>query len=212
MCGGLHLQLFDFARAEALAEEAREISRSLSWLHAEISAGIDLLLNFARCQQVGRAEILLPVVAEAAVGGQGAHGWLWKLRLAQARAEIALARGEWEETIGFADDAIAQSVLRGRVKYQAAGLETRAKALAALGRKHEAIAGLRSAVELAHPVGDPAMFLRAAASLLALDGDDALLAEARSTARRITETLPNEEMIRCFTLAEPVRVLGTLTP
>src|SRR5262249_32699285 len=166
--------------------------------------------NFARCQQVGRTKPLLSEVAEATMKAQGAHGWLWRLRLAQARAEIALARGEWEEAIGFADDAIAQSVLRGRVKYQAAGLETRAKALAALGRKHEAIAGLHSAVELARPVGDPTMFLRAAVSLLALDGNDHLLAETRTMARQIIAALPDEEMIRRFKVAEPVRVLGLL--
>ena len=45
MCGGLHLELFDFARAEALAEEAREISRSANWPAAMASGGIDLLLN-----------------------------------------------------------------------------------------------------------------------------------------------------------------------
>ncbi len=212
MCGGLHLELFDFARAEALAEEARELSRSVNFPQAAASGGIDLLLNFARCQQVGRTKSLLSEVAEAAEKAQGAHGWLWKLRLAQARAEIALDSGEWEEAIRWADDAIAQSVLRGRVKYQVAGMETRAKALSSLDRKHEAIASLHSALELARPVGNPVMFLRAAASLLALDGDNALLAEARTTARRIIETLPDEEMIRCFTVAEPVRVLGTLTP
>ena len=212
MCGGLHLQLFDFAEAEALAEETREICRSLNWPPAAANAGIDLLLNYARRQEPGRTEPLLAEVAEAVVQGHASHGWLWMLRLAEARAEIALARGEWEEAMRWADDAIAQCELRGRVKYQAAGLETRAKALAALGRKHEAIADLRSAVELARPVGDPAMFLRAAASLLVLDGNDALLAEARTTARRIIGNLPDEEMIRCFTAAEPVRVLGTLTP
>ncbi len=212
MCGGLHLQLFDFAEAEALAEEAREIGRSVNWQQATTSGGIDLLLNYARRQELGRTESLLTGIAEAVAGTQGSHGWLWMLRLAEARAEIALARGEWEEAIRWADDAIAQSLLRGRVKYQAAGLETRAKALAALGRKHEAIAGLHSAVELARPVGDPAMFLRAAAALLVLDGDDALLAETRTVARRIIGALPDEEMIRCFKAAEPVRVLGTLTP
>ena len=212
MWGGLYLEVFDFAGAQALAEEAREISRSVNFPHAEISAGIDLLFNFARCQEVGRAEMLLPEVAEATKKAKGAHRWNWKLRLAQVQAEIALARGEWEEAIGFADDAIAQSVLRRRVKYQVAGLETRAKALAALGRKHEAIAGLHSAVELARPVGDPAMFLRAAAALLALEGNDQLLAETRAMARRIIAALPDEEMIRRFKAAEPVRVLGTLTP
>src|SRR5262249_37773951 len=170
MCGGLHLQLFDFTEAEVLAEEARELGRSVNWQQATASGGIDLLLNYARRQELGRTEPLLAEVAEAVVKGQGTHCWLWMLRLAEARAELALARGEWEEAIGFADDAIAQSMLRGRVKYQAAALETRAKALVALGREHEAIAGLSRAIDLVRPVGDPAMFLRAAASLLALDG------------------------------------------
>ena len=212
MWGGLHLQLFDFAEAEALAEEAGEIGRSVNWQQATVSGGIDLLLNYARRQEPGRTEPLLSEVAEAVVKGQGTHSWLWMIRLAEARAEIALARGEWEEAIGFADDAIAQSALRGRVKYQATGLETRAKALAALGRKYEAIAGLRSAVDIARPVGDPAMFLRAAVSLLTLDGNDQLLAETRTMARRIIAALPDKEMIRRFKAAEPVRVLGPLTP
>jgi hypothetical protein len=184
----------------------------VNWQQAIVSGGIDLLLNYAQRQEPGRTESLLAEVAEAVVKEKGTHRWLWMLRQAEAQAEIALARSEWEEAIGFADDAIAQSVLRGRVKYQVAGLETRAKALAALGRKHEAIAGLRSAVELARPVGDPAMFLRPAVSLLALDGNDQLLAETRTMARRIIAALPDEEMIRRFKAAESVGVLSPLTP
>ncbi len=53
--GGVHLELYDFAGAEALAQEAREVSRSVRWLQSEISACIDLLLNFVRCGEVGRA-------------------------------------------------------------------------------------------------------------------------------------------------------------
>src|SRR5207248_10735680 len=102
MCGGLHLQLFDFARAETLAEEAREISRSVNWPHAAASAGIDLLMIYVRRQELGRVELLLTEIAKTAAGTQGAHGWNWQIRLAEARAEIALARGEWEEAVGFA--------------------------------------------------------------------------------------------------------------
>jgi predicted ATPase len=213
MIGSLYLELFDFARAEALSEEAREISRSLNFSLATASGGIDLLLNYARRQEVGRTESLLVEVAEAVAGIQGAHSahtWLWKLRLAAARAEIALARGEWEQAIRWTDDAIAQSVLRGRVKYRATGLETRARALSALGRTHEAIAGLHSAVELARSVGDPIILLRSAVALLNIDGNEELLAEARAAAQRIIAALPDEAMIRCFKAAEPVIALGQL--
>lgn len=207
MCGGLHLEVFDFGRAEALAEEAREISRSVNWPLAETSGGIDLLLNWARRQEVGRAERLLPEVAEAAMQGQGAHGWLWRLRLTQARAEIALARGNWEEAVGFAQDGVEQSLLRGRVKYHVLGLETRAKAFAALNQKQEAIASLQHAVNLARLTRDPAMFLRATLALVTLDGNDALLREARRAADAIAEALQDEQMKRRFLSAEALRML-----
>jgi tetratricopeptide (TPR) repeat protein len=131
MSGGLHLEIFDFERAESLAEEARALGLSLDWLQAVVSAGIDLLLNFARRREVGRAKTLLPEVAQAAVRAHGEHGWLWRLRLAQASAEIALASGAWEDAIRHADDAIAQARQHGRIKYEVAGLQTHGQALAA---------------------------------------------------------------------------------
>jgi len=207
MCGGLHLEVFDFAGAEALAEEARELVRSVSFALPVVSGGIDLVFNFTRRREIGRAEQLVHELADAVQAASGAHGWLWKLRFAQARAELALARGDWHEALRRADTAIAQSSARGRVKYQVAGLGTRGQALAATGRTHEAIAELRSAVDLARPIGDPAMFLRAAAGLLAVEGDDRLAAEALATANRIRATLPDAEMRRRFEDAEVLQSL-----
>jgi hypothetical protein len=66
-------------------------------------------------------------------------------------------------------------------------------------------------VALARPVGDPALPLRAAVPLLAIDGDDALAAEARQAAGRIVAALPDETMRRRFDDAEPVRTLYRLT-
>jgi tetratricopeptide (TPR) repeat protein len=210
MSAGFHLDVFDFAGNEALAEEARELGRSANFLPPVVSAGLDLLLNFARRQEVSRAEMLVDEVATVVEKTAGFHGWLWRLRLAEARAEIALARGDWEETLGLAEDAIDQSHVRGRVKYHAVGLETRAGALAGLGRTREAIADLHNAVELTRPSGDPAMFLRAAAALLKLEGDDALLAEAWAAAQRMAAALPNDEMRRGFQAAELVQLLSRM--
>jgi tetratricopeptide (TPR) repeat protein len=166
-----------------------------------------LLLNFARRGEVGRAERLVNEVAQAVATSQGAHGWLWRLRFATAKGEIALARGAWEEAADEAEEAIMQSRRTGRLKYQARGLEIGARALAALGRVHEAMALLRSAVDLARSTGDPAMFLRAATALLSLSGDDALLVEARARAQAIVQALPDEDLIDRFRAAEAVRSL-----
>jgi len=205
MQGGLHLELFNFPTAEALAEEAREVSRSSKWLPPRVSAGIDLVLNFARRGDVARAEALISEVAESVADARGAHGWLWAMRLEQARAELALARREWEQAIRWTDGVLHSSRLTGRVKYQALGLGTRAKALASLGRKREAIAALHSAVAMVRPVGDPVMFLWAAAALLPIDGDDALLAEANAAMDAVTSALPNEALVHAFQEAALVR-------
>jgi class 3 adenylate cyclase/transcriptional regulator with XRE-family HTH domain/tetratricopeptide (TPR) repeat protein len=210
MCGGLHLAIFDFAGAEALAEEARDLARSLNWFLPVISGGIDLLLNFARRQEPGRAEALVDEVAEGVQQGSGVHGWLWSMRFAQARAELALARGDWESTLRWANSAIERAQTHGRRKYQVLGLAAQAQALDRLGRTREAIADLRSAVELARPIGDPALFVRAGSALLALDGDDALAAEAHAAAEAMRAALPDDELRRRFSEAAPIKLLEGL--
>lgn len=211
MRGGLHLEVFDFDGAETLAEQARDLCRSVQHGRLpEVSAGLDLLLNFARRGDLGRAEGLVDEVAVGVANAQGAHGWLWKLRFAQAQAEIALARGNHERALQHAEEVIARSRALGRVKYEVAGLQVRAQALDAQGHTGEARSHLRSAVERARATGDPAMFLRVAAVLLVFDGDAALLAEARAAVQRIAEALPDARIRRCFLAAEPVRLIVRL--
>jgi hypothetical protein len=108
------------------------------------------------------------------------------------------------------DDAIAESDARGRAKYVVAGLETRGKCFAAIGKIPEALDDFRRAVRLARAMGDPALLLRASSSLLATEGDDVLLSETRAIARGIIAELPNQEMRRRFEAAESVRLLGHL--
>ncbi len=207
---GFHLDVFDYAGNEALAEEARALARSADFVFAEVSAGLDLRFNFVRRKEVGRAAQLVDEVAEAIEKARGPHGWLWRLRFAQARAELALARGDWHESLRLADIAIQQSRDIGRVKYQALALKTRAQALAALGHTTEATVDLRNALDVARPTGDPALFFQVAAALLAVEGDDALAQEAYATAQRIRAALPNDEMRQIFEAAEPVRQIARL--
>lgn len=210
MSSAFHLELFDFIGAESLTEEARELARSVKFPNTVVSTGIDLLFNFTRRGEVGRAEALVERAARDAQEAGGWHTWLWKVRLAQARAEVELGRGNCLETLHWAETALSESSASGRVKYEALALWTRARALHTLGRTHEAIADLQRAVNLARRIGDPASFLRTATALLEMAGDDALLSEARATAKKILTALPDEEMRQRFLAAEPVRALGNL--
>ncbi len=204
---GFRLDLFDFEGAEVRSQEARELATSLGFTPPAVSAGIDLLLNYTRRGDVGKTEPLLDEVVVGVTQAAGFHGWLWALRLAEARAEIALAQGKAEEALRWADEAIAQCRARGRVKYEVLGLLTRGEALSAAGRASEAIADFRRAVALARPVGDPALLLRAIGSLLTLDGDDALAAEGAATVARIVDALPDADERRRFETAGPQQVL-----
>jgi DNA-binding CsgD family transcriptional regulator/tetratricopeptide (TPR) repeat protein len=218
MSAGYHLDLYDYEGGRALAEEAREASGVTTHDGQQTSpvpftsAGIDLLLNFSRCLEVSKAEALLKEVAEAVEMERGGlHAWLFRLRLAEARAELAVARGDWRQAEASAGEAIQRSREKGRIKYQALALLTRSRALIGLGRKKEAISDLRLAVEIARPVGDPALFLRAAAGLLAVDGNGSLAAEARDAKTLVLTNLSDPVMRRNFEAAEPVQLVASVS-
>src|SRR5262249_41206427 len=135
MSAGFHLDLFDFATHERLTQEVREQGRSAGFEAVVVSTCLDLAFNYARRGDVSDAEPLLAHVAMGALNLGGWHRWLWELRLLQARAEIALARQDWNSALDWSAKSITESQVRGRVKYHVAGLVVHAQAFAALGRK-----------------------------------------------------------------------------
>jgi tetratricopeptide (TPR) repeat protein len=204
MAGGYHLAVFDFDGARALQREAREIAQSVGFVPTIISAGIDLLLIGARTRDPGSVEELLQQTSDDAARTPGWHEWLWRLRLCQVRAELALARGEHESAGQEATQSIEQSRARRRPKYEALGLITRAHAMHSIGRTRDAIADVQRAATVARAVGDPALILQAIVASIAIDGNDELLAEALALIARISDALP--DTIRpSFQRSEPVR-------
>ena len=189
MSAGIHIGLGDYARGEELANEARDLARRIGFPPPFVSAGIDLLTVFARSHDPGRAEALLDDVAQAVVAASGWHGWLWRLRLSQARAELALARGEPQSAIAAATEAIVDSKARSRPKYEVLGLLTRATARKAIGEMPQAIIDASRSVEMARTLGDPAVLLKALNTLIDLDGSDLLVSDARDCTQRILSHL-----------------------
>ncbi len=210
MSSSYHYEVYDFAGHQAVVQEGHELARANNVGNAIVSGHIDLLFNHVARGDVSGAEAILSAVSETVANAAGNHGWLWRLRLAQAEAELTLARGDWENALRLADASISHSEPRGRVKYHMFGLGTRASALVALGRKREAIAAAKQGVDIIRPVQSPALFVRAAASLLSLEGDDAVLAEAQQAVARVSAALSNEGMRQSFEAAEPVQLILTL--
>lgn len=202
---GFHNELLDAASAEPLAREARDLALTAGFLPPAVSAGIDLLVSLARREEIGETERLIDEVAAAIQDTGGFHAWQWRMRLVAVRAEIALARGDAAGALAWADETIDQSRARGRPKYEVYGLFARARQRIGIGCTREAIADLRAALAIARGVGDPALLLRPAAALLALDGNDDLAAEARAAACAIARALPDDAMRERFLASPEVR-------
>ncbi|CAA9553426.1 MAG: hypothetical protein AVDCRST_MAG59-1919 [uncultured Thermomicrobiales bacterium] len=208
---GFHNDLFDLDGAESLAHEARELALGAGFLPPVVSAGIDLLQTYAQTGEIAKTERLVDEVTAAIEETGGFHRWQWRMRLAAARAAIALVRGDAAGALAWADETIAQGRARGRLKYEAIGLTLRAQQSAALGRTTQATADLRAALDLANQVGDPALVLRPAAALLPLDGDESLATAAGAAVDRIAAALLDPAMRRRFERADAVRAIRRAT-
>jgi hypothetical protein len=201
---GPKLDLFDLDGAERIAEEAAELAREYAFVGATVSTQIDLLTIAIRRGDVAAAEELEPRVAKAVIQAKGFHGWIWRMRFALARAELALARDEWRAALTAAQETVTQAAERGRAKYEALGLLAHAHAHRGLGHCGEATTSLRSARAIANRLDYPALVLRVTSQMLGHDGDDELAAEARSAVTRISSELDDPAAKRGFESAPAV--------
>jgi len=191
MEAGLYLELYDYRRAEETALEARAVARAANFPGSATNAAIDLMINYARRGDFYLADQYIRQVEQVIPKTYGSHRWLFELRFAYARAELALARLRWQSALELADAALAQSRARGRGKYEALALVTRAHARAALQDPAAARRALQDALTLARRDGNPSLLLHVACPLFHLAPSDALYAEIRAAKQRVHAQLPD---------------------
>ncbi len=197
------LSLGDFVAAENRALEARELAHRVAFEPPIVSAGIDLLLIHARTDDPGRAESLIAEVDGAVQEATGWHGWKWKMRLSQARAELAFAKGEWMNAIAFAGDVIERARCRNRPKYQALALSVRARARRELGMR-DAVQDAKRAVAVARQLSDPVLLVQCLGVLLEQDGTDALCLEHRRAVDFVLQGVTDKALRGSFLARVPV--------
>lgn len=209
MNAGFHLDLFDFEGAEAIQNEAVDLARTHNFEPPSISAGIDLLLNYARRGEVARAEAMVDQVGEAVSRGALWHGWLWSLRFDQARAEISLAKGDFGEAIRWASECIQKSAQKHRLKYLALGHLTRGEALSSQGKSKDGLSDFREAVKIGRTMKDPAIQLKTLSGLLSMHDDRAAAEESHTIMDKVIAEMPTAEMLERFRRAPAIeRLLG----
>ena len=205
------MSLGDLPGAMARALEARDLAHRVAFEPPLVSAGIDLLLIFARQQEPGRADALLRETRDAVRKAAGWHGWKWSMRLAQATAELALARGACDDAVRAATEVVEQSRARHRLKYEALGRATRARAAHQL-RLGCAATEAMAAVAVARRLGDPAVLLECLFAAREVDGRDEWLGQARQTVSTIVQSLADGPMRVTFSSSVRSRAPGVLAP
>lgn len=190
----LYLDSHDYARAEELSLEAREVARVANFSPATVSAAIDLLLNYVRRGEITRAERFDREVALVIPYTYGSHRWLWQVRHLHARAELDLARERFPEALAGLAEAIHQSRATERTKYEMLAHETRARVHLAMGQRAHGLADANAAFEQARRLGDPLLLFRVLTTLLALERTDERVHAARTLAQDILARLPGEAL------------------
>jgi DNA-binding SARP family transcriptional activator len=206
MSAGFHLDLFDYAGAQAIQEEARERGRE-HFPPSAVSAGIDLLFNFVRRGDVGSAEPMVDLLGQEVASGGGWHGWLWHLRFTQLRAELAFARGELQEAVDLARESLHLSRTKSRTKYEVHALLTAGRALHAQGRTADALAQARKAQVRATALASPALQVVVAAASMSIEPDAAAAADGAAAVRAVLDGLSEPLLRNRFLAADDVMLM-----
>jgi tetratricopeptide (TPR) repeat protein len=187
-------EVHDLAEARARSEEALELSAGMPFGMPKQFAGADIVWTDLLAGNVGSAQSRWPERWEAAEHATGWTRWLIAGRLLAARAEIALAAETPEEAAEWAQRAIAVARRTRRFKYEARSLSTLGQALARLARHDDALAALRSAVEIADSIVSPYARWNARAALGRVAyglGQDNAAATTYREAKEIVATFAN---------------------
>ena len=184
-------ELYDLKEARERSERALELSEGESFGMPLQFAGSDLLFTDLLAGDIGAAQAVWQSRWEGAAEATAWTTWLIVGRLLCARAEIALHAETPEAAAEWAGQAITVTRRTRRRKYEARSLTLLGQALARLGRREEAFAALRAAVEIADDlVGPPARWHARAAlgeAAYAL-GDDETARVAFEEAAGLVET------------------------
>ena len=209
-------ELYDLDEARRRNEEAAELGAQAGFAMAEIQSGIDQVFLDLLEYEPGRAHTRMPKLIEQAEAAKGWHQWLIRGRLAEAAAEIALAKGDAEAAATAAYRAIKEATAVSRRKYETAARLVLGRALLQMNEHDRAETELRAALAGAERLIHPHTVWRAWWSLseaLARTGDDRGAGEAYDkavgTLRAFAGRLAPERAERLLG-ADPVKeILGS---
>jgi tetratricopeptide (TPR) repeat protein len=209
--------IYDLDEARRRNEEALEQMGWSSFNMPWHNALVDLIFDDLLAGEIGSAETRWPKVWADISAGKAWQRWMLVGKMMEARAELAVHLGRYDEAIEWAHQAMEMAQPVGRTKYEIAASITSGRAMIGMGKAADALQELRLAVTQADRLGTPAGRWQARAALgeaLAAIGHDDEAGSAYGQAIEIIDDVASglaPERARGFLSAEPIRTVLRMT-
>ncbi len=156
--GWFHREFGDAARAAEYDQASVELGRASSVSNVEISALINLGLDYLALGQHARAfSYLESTLNRVEQGVFGTERWRWKTRLLLGLAELSSTTGAYDQALRYVEAGIKEARTTASQKYVALGWALRGKIAAQLGDAETAGIALLRAFSLVDKLQSPAL-------------------------------------------------------
>jgi predicted ATPase/class 3 adenylate cyclase len=156
--GWFHSEFGDLSRALEYDHESVELGRKYQVSNVEISALINLGLDYLALGEHERASSYLKTTLDRVQREAfGAHRWRWKVRLFIGLADLAYTTGAYEEALRYVEEGLKEAHATSSQKYVAKGHGLRGKIVAKSGDSDSAGVELQRAITLAERLHSPAL-------------------------------------------------------
>jgi class 3 adenylate cyclase/tetratricopeptide (TPR) repeat protein len=156
--GWFHRDAGDLCRASEYDHESIDLGKTAGISNIEVSALINLGLDYLALSQHDRAlSYLTSTLDRVEREAFGAHRWRWTIRLLIGLAELSYTTGEYEQALRYVEAGLKEAQRTSSQKYVALGWSLRGKIAAKLGDTDTAGTELQQAFTLADQLQSPSL-------------------------------------------------------
>ena len=132
--GWFSRELGAVSRAAELDHESTDLGRTHGIANVEISALINLGLDYLALGQHARAlSYLAPTLDRVVREAFGSHSWRWQMRILIGLAELSYTTGDYDQALRYVEEGLQEAQRTSSQKYVALGWALRGKIVAKLG-------------------------------------------------------------------------------
>jgi tetratricopeptide (TPR) repeat protein len=204
--GWFHREFDAVSRAVEYDQESIELGRASRISNVEVSALINLGLDYLALGQHDRAlSYLEPTFERVQREAFGLHRWRWTIRLLIGLAELSYTTGNYDQALRYVDEGLKEAQRTSSQKYIALGWALRGKLIAKLGDTEAAETELQRAFSLADQLQSPSLIYPIAYDLGQWNESTgkereaaALYGKAKATIEQMTTAVEDEVLRSTF--------------